>query len=294
MISSGHSQEDTRQESNNQRTWSSISRLTLPVSKDDNGARISCVATHPALEDDESLSTLKPLTIHYPPTVKVETSALEHLEDEKDSVTLRCKVDSNPVGAILWRKDGLEGIFSPEQEIVFSPVTRHTAGLYSCTAENQLGMSKADYVKVDVKYSPRILSVGPTKVVTAQLYNKTVLTCEAEGNPPPQYTWLQMLPTQEVLKRTYTQQFVIENVTYDYHGEFVCKATNKINGEERTVQSAPVKVEVTGAPQVLRYKAQKNVMVPIGADAALVVEFCANPMSNQSWHLDNGSGNKVI
>ena len=66
MISSGHSQEDTRQENSNnqQRTWSSISRLTLPVSKDDNGARISCVATHPALEDDESLSTLKPLTIH--------------------------------------------------------------------------------------------------------------------------------------------------------------------------------------------------------------------------------------
>ena len=86
-----------------------------------------------------------------PPTVKVETSALEHLEDEKDSVTLRCKVDSNPVGAILWRKDGLEGIFSPEQEIVFSPVTRHTAGLYSCTAENQLGMSKPDFVELDVK-----------------------------------------------------------------------------------------------------------------------------------------------
>ena len=90
--------------------------------------------------------------------------------------------------------------------------------------------------------SPRILSVGPTKVVTAQLYNKTVLTCEAEGNPPPQYTWLQMNPTQEVLIRAHTQEFVIENVTYDYQGEFVCKATNDINGEERTVQSDPVKV----------------------------------------------------
>ena len=102
------------------------------------------------------------------------------------------------------------------------------------------------------------------------------------------------LPTQEVLIRTYTQEFVIENVTYDYQGEFVCKATNEINGEERTVQSDPVKVEVTGAPQVLRYKAKERVMVPIGADAALEVEFCANPVSNQSWHLDNGSGNKVI
>ena len=60
-------------------------------------------------------------------------------------------VDSNPPAAILWRKEGLDGIFSPEQEIVFSPVTRHTAGLYSCSAENQLGMSKPDYVELDVK-----------------------------------------------------------------------------------------------------------------------------------------------
>jgi len=86
-----------------------------------------------------------------PPSVKVETSSLENLEDEKDSVTLRCVVDSNPPAAILWRKEGLDGIFSPEQEIVFSPVTRHTAGLYSCSAENQLGMSKPDYVELDVK-----------------------------------------------------------------------------------------------------------------------------------------------
>lgn len=76
---------------------------------------------------------------------------MDNLEDEKDSVTLRCEVDSNPRAAILWRKEGLDGIFSPEEEIVFSPVTKHTAGLYSCTAENQLGMSKPDYVEVDVK-----------------------------------------------------------------------------------------------------------------------------------------------
>ena len=76
---------------------------------------------------------------------------MENLEDEKASVTLRCIVDSNPRAAILWKKEGLDDIFSSEQEFEFSPVTRHTAGLYSCTAENQLGMSKPDYVEVDVK-----------------------------------------------------------------------------------------------------------------------------------------------
>ena len=45
----------------------------------------------------------------------------------------------------------MEGIFSTEFEIVFSPVTRHTAGTYTCTAENPLGMSKPAFVDVDVK-----------------------------------------------------------------------------------------------------------------------------------------------
>ena len=83
--------------------------------------------------------------------MRIETSQIDYLEEEKDPATLRCVADSNPPATILWRKEGLDGIFSPDAEINFSPVTRHTAGLYSCTAENALGMSKEAYVQLDVK-----------------------------------------------------------------------------------------------------------------------------------------------
>ena len=86
-----------------------------------------------------------------PPTVRVEKTSLENLEDKKDPATLRCLVDSNPNSTVVWKKEGMEGIFSTEFEIVFSPVTRHTAGTYTCTAENPLGMSKPAFVDVDVK-----------------------------------------------------------------------------------------------------------------------------------------------
>ena len=143
--------------------------------------------------------------------------------------------------------------------------------------------------------SPRILSVGPSPIVQAKMNNKTVLTCEAEGNPAPRYSWLQMLPSQEVLIRGDSRELVIENITYDYQGEFVCQATNEINGEQRTVQSEPIKVEVTGAPQIMQYSAPKEVLVPDGTDTRIEVEFCANPISNQSWHLGDAlTGNKVI
>ena len=76
---------------------------------------------------------------------------MDNLVDEKDDATLRCIVDSNPPATISWRKEGLKDVFSPDKEIVFSPVTRHSAGLYSCVAENALGLSKPAYVDLDVK-----------------------------------------------------------------------------------------------------------------------------------------------
>ena len=130
------------------------------------------------------------------------------------------------------------------------------------------------------------------------MYEQTTLSCNATGNPPPQYQWLQKLPTQEVLIRSYEKDFVIKNVTYDYQGEWVCKAVNLINGQKRPVQSNPIKVEVSGAPQVMRYHSKKSVMVSIGEEAVLEVPFCANPVSNQSWHLGDDSkpesGNTII
>ena len=85
---------------------------------------------------------------------------------------------------------------------------------------------------------------------------RTVLTCEANANPAPKYRWLQLKTsnTKEmesaVVPRGYEKTLVIENVNYEYQGQFVCEATNKIDGETRSVQSQPIKIEVTGAPQV--------------------------------------------
>ena len=104
--------------------------------------------------------------------------------------------------------------------------------------------------------------MGPSKYISAHVHNRTTLSCLAEGNPPPRYQWLQKLPTHDVLVRGYSQYLNIENVTYDHQGEFVCKAVNVINGEQRSVQSDSISVEVIGAPQVSYFGAIKEVMTP--------------------------------
>ena len=101
--------------------------------------------------------------------------------------------------------------------------------------------------------------MGPSKYISAHVHNRTTLSCLAEGNPPPRYQWLQKLPTHDVLVRGYSQYLNIENVTYDHQGEFVCKAVNVINGEQRSVQSDSISVEVIGAPQVSYFGAIKEV-----------------------------------
>lgn len=125
--------------------------------------------------------------------------------------------------------------------------------------------------------------------MAAQRNKKAMLNCEAEGNPPPQYQWLQKLPTQEVFIRGHEKTLVIDNVTYNHQGEFVCKAMNAINGEERSVQSEPIRFEVSGAPQVMKYEAHHEVRVQNGEDATLEVLFCADPPPKQAWYLGDQS-----
>ena len=85
------------------------------------------------------------------PYVVTESTSLSNLEEEKDSVTMRCMAESNPPAKVWWEKEGVNGIFSPDKEITISPVTRTTAGTYKCVAQNALGMSEPAFVELDVK-----------------------------------------------------------------------------------------------------------------------------------------------
>ncbi len=127
---------------------------------------------------------------------------------------------------------------------------------------------------------------------------QTVLTCEAEGNPEPRYQWLQKMPTQTVLRRGFEKTLVIDSVSYDDQGEFVCEAVNAIGGELRPVQSDAITVRVSGAPQVMRLRGEasssvsgeREVSVRDGEPARLAVTFCADPPPKQTWHLGELGG----
>lgn len=52
------------------------------------------------------------------------------------------------------------------------------------------------------------------------------------------------------LERGRESRLVIDNVTYEYQGEYECRATNYINGQERVATSEPVQLQVVGKSRV--------------------------------------------
>ena len=162
------------------------------------------------------------------------------------------------------------------QVLEFSPVTRRHSGFYLCSAENSVGRSSIEETSVDVLYSPTVLSTEPRLERSVMVHNRTVLSCRAEGNPPPKYQWLQRLPQDQVVKRGYEAELVIGDAGYSDQGEYTCKAINMVDGERREASSNVIELKVSGVPQVV--KQVGDVVGLNGRDTRLEAEFCSSPL----------------
>ncbi|XP_055539584.1 uncharacterized protein LOC129726657 isoform X1 [Wyeomyia smithii] len=287
-------------EPDNPRTWSAAAVVQIPANKDRHGTLLKCLAIHESYAA-RSVAVDARLDVKYAPTIRLLGAPQIDLEEGKDSLILRCLADANPTASIVWRRAGRSEIASLQESLQLRPVGRRDAGLYTCQAQNSVGTSDTLSVQLDVKYAPKILSAGPDRLTTAPLFSPAAFECVAEGNPPPTYKWVQRISTQgkPFLDRGRESRLVIDNVTYDYQGEYECRATNFINGQERTATSDPIALQVVGAPQVLRTSSSAtghSVSVRKGDSATLSLIVCADPRPQHvawewgSLRLEAGSG----
>lgn len=81
------------------------------------------------------------------------------------------------------------------------------------------------------------------------------------------------------LERGRESRLVVNNVSYDYQGEYECRASNFINGQERSTTSDPISLQVVGAPQVLLPTNSSGYQVSVkrGESASLTLVVCADP-----------------
>ncbi|XP_071040751.1 irregular chiasm C-roughest protein isoform X2 [Parasteatoda tepidariorum] len=283
---------------NKPKTSQAISVLDYVFQKDHNGKMLKCVAIHAAYETLTKEIKL-PLEVLYPPDIHLEGQPVKDIE-EGETISVKCVADANPQASVIWKKSGYSSIYALKDKIEFMPVKRSDSGIFSCSASNDVGLSQELEVNIDVKFKPQILKVSPNPGAKVTVYHNTTLVCEAEGNPPPKYSWLQKMGGDPIAwqQRGNTAVLHILNVTYQYQGQYVCEASNMINGHPYKSTSSEITLDVTGAPQVLTDTARtkKRVVVEKDEDAIIAVYFCSDPSPRRTYwewgsiKLDSGEG----
>uniref|UniRef100_A0A667YG27 Cell adhesion molecule 4 n=1 Tax=Myripristis murdjan TaxID=586833 RepID=A0A667YG27_9TELE len=130
----------------NGKTFSVSSTIRIPVERKDNGAALSCEASHPALGGQKRIRHYR-LDVYFAPTVKiVPPSAILR---EGDSLILTCSVTGNPLPrSIQWSRinDTLpERAETSGPTLQISRLSQSHNGTYLCQAQNNYGRAADHY-----------------------------------------------------------------------------------------------------------------------------------------------------
>uniref|UniRef100_A0A8C4DA87 Cell adhesion molecule 4 n=1 Tax=Dicentrarchus labrax TaxID=13489 RepID=A0A8C4DA87_DICLA len=130
----------------NGKTFSVSSTIRIPVERKDNGAALSCEASHQALGGQKRIRHYR-LDVYFAPTVRIVPPS--GILREGDSLSLTCSVSGNPLPrSILWSKinDTL-----PERAEISGPtfqisrLSQSHNGTYLCQAQNNYGRAADHY-----------------------------------------------------------------------------------------------------------------------------------------------------
>ncbi|KAG5856199.1 hypothetical protein ANANG_G00005510 [Anguilla anguilla] len=146
------------------KTYSVSNTITIPVTMRDNGAQVSCEASHPALGTQRKVRHYR-LDVHFAPTVKIIPPP--GILREGDSLSLFCSVTGNPLPRnVQWSRvnDTLpERAETVGPTLTVSRLSQAHNGTYLCQAHNNYGRAADHYALLVYEY----VSVTPTAPPTA-------------------------------------------------------------------------------------------------------------------------------
>ncbi|XP_012784766.2 hemicentin-2 [Ochotona princeps] len=166
-------------------------RLEILDSQVSDKGVYSCRVSNAAGEAMRTFS----LTVQVPPAF--ENPEMETVSQVAGSpLVLACDVSGVPAPIVTWLKDRMpvesstaQGIISRGGRLQLSRLQPAQAGTYTCVAENAQAEARKDFV-VAVLVAPQIRSSGSAQEHNVLEDQEVQLDCEAEGQPPPEVTWL--------------------------------------------------------------------------------------------------------
>lgn len=184
-----------------------------------------------------------------PPSVRVIPPSGQLTARKGGVVTLECKASGNPVPSIYWTKRGSPAKVATKigegPILTLERVERQQAGVYQCTADNNVGDPVTVDMRLDVLYPPDI-SVDKSWIHSGEGF-EAQLECIVHADPQPSVSWYQnSFPIQPTDRRTMSSRgnrhtLSIRHVQQEDFGNYSCVADNTLGRSKKYM-------EVSGRP----------------------------------------------
>ncbi|XP_055597992.1 hemicentin-1-like isoform X2 [Uranotaenia lowii] len=232
------------------------------------------------------------LDVLYAPVVVIESKTWE--AEERETVTIRCNVTSNPPPiSIEWFKEGTPDFRYAGDILQLREVKAEHAGTYICRAVNMIKPYGGKMVErignstvaLLVRHRPGQAYINPNKPVV-HVGSGVTLTCSANppGWPVPQFRWFKDA-IGEVSSNTILAQgpqYVIPRAHLGSEGSYHCHAVNELGHGPM----ATIKLEVHQPPQFVG-KMQQHMTKRVGdSDFSVSCHAKGKPRPVVRWLKD--------
>ncbi|XP_014251088.1 hemicentin-1-like isoform X2 [Cimex lectularius] len=239
------------------------------VQVEDSG-RYLCLAKNLAGEMTKEVT----LQVFVPP--KILSWKKEVSVELGNAISLRCNAVGIPKPDVKWLKDNIPLKKYYGGEVWFTPETSD-AGVYTCLAENKVGIDKAD-IMLEILEKPVINNL-PNEIEVIK-GKQAVLICKATGYPLPKVHWEF---NENILngknEGNGTVVLNISKASDTDEGIYLCVASNKVNTIMKKVQLLVLEPPLI-TPWVDIAKAAP------GEEVVLECNAVAKPKSEISWFLN--------
>ncbi|XP_052384004.1 sialoadhesin-like isoform X1 [Oncorhynchus keta] len=207
---------------------------------------------------------------------------------EGSSVTLTCSSDANPpVQSYTWwyKKNGGDNQSMTGPQHVFNQIQSSDTGEYYCEAWNGMKTGRSEYIDIDVKYSPKNLSVSVSPSVEITEGSPVTLTCSSDANPPVQiYIWYKTNGAETSMRHS-GWSYRITNIIPEDRGEYYCLAVNEVGCK----RSKLVPLKVLCKPKTTSVSVSPSGEIVEGSSVTLTCSSDANPpVDKYTWYKKNG------
>ncbi|XP_022799300.1 fibroblast growth factor receptor 3-like isoform X2 [Stylophora pistillata] len=164
-------------------------------------------------------------------SAKVTEIKGEQTVHEGGNLQLTCEASGKPDVKITWTKEktgnqGNTGMLQEGKVLTITKISRNDSGTFNCTAYNGFGEAESQTVFVNVTYPAKIFHFTTDYYVDVQ--QSVTLNCEAEGNPPPTYTWIPCDSEQVCGENTLDIPQVHNDTSY------TCRVANALGLDSKT------------------------------------------------------------